>query len=850
MISLYDILEASNGQLFGEPAAQLFTDFCLDADKAGPNLLFLALRTDHGDSHAYIPEAIQNGVSGVICMRPPDYNTEGVSVVLVRDTVEALMAWTHYVLGKLGAKVIGVTGTAGKSVTVEAVGRVLETRYPVHYHVADGSGRLNIPLSLAKISNRARFVVLKLATTQPGEMATMVQAVQPEVGIVTQVSTLHTDRFDAPEQVASEQGVLVDYLSPTGLAVLNYDNDLVRAMGNRTRAGVKTIGLDSFGADMMAYNLVIGPEGTGFDLRHGNERFVGRWTPLLGKHHLLSVMAALSVAQHYDVPLEDALRALTALRPLPGRMNPLVGHNDVLLVDDSNSANPQSTLAALDWLEAVRAENGRTFFIMGDMENLGERSRLGHRLIGQRAAEVAHVLITQGKEAALVARAALDQGMEPEHVHTTYNTQDVVAILERHYDLTSNDTVLVKGGPNARMELVTQALLKSADDQTQLPRQQQAWKLASLLQPTRTNWVEVDTAALANNVRALKAHLGREVALMAVVKSDAYGHGAVVVSQTALLNGATYLGVSSLAEALELRDAGIEAPILAMNYTPVYLARQAIQQNVTVTLYDLEMARAYDRAAREVGAKLKVHLKIDTGMGRLGVMPNEAIPMFRYLTALHNLDIEGIYTHFSAADSDPGYTAQQLSAFRAIVRPLQATIGFRFRYIHAANSTAALLYRESHFNMVRAGLAMYGLHPSESIRLPDSFSPVLTWKTVVAQVKTLPPGHPVGYGNTYITQGYERMAVLPVGYGDGLRRAPHDWGEVLIRGKRAPIVGRVSMEKIVVRVDAVNDVSIGDEVVLLGRQGEGVISAEEVAARLGTNNYEVVCSVLPRIPRW
>lgn len=849
MISLYDILEASNGQLFGEPAAQIFTDFCLEADKAAPDLLFLALRTDHGDSHAYIAEAIQNGVSGVICMRPPDCSTEGVSVVLVRDTTEALLAWTHYILGKTGAKVIGVTGSAGKSVTVEAIGTVLAVRHPVHVQIAEGQGRLGVPLSLAKLGGGQRFVVLKMATAQPGEMATMVQSVQPEVGVVTQVSTVHTDRFKSPEQVASEQSILVDYLSPAGLAVLNYNDDRVRAMGNRTRAQVRTIGLEGYGADMMAFNIVVGPEGTGFDLQIGSDRYVGRWTPLLGKHQLYTIMTALTIGLHYGVPIDEGLRVLRNLKPLAGRMSPFVGRDNSLLIDDTQTATPQSALAALDWLAAVKDGQGRSFFVLGDMEHLGDLSRVGHRMIGQRAAQVADVFITQGKEAALAARAALDQGMETEHVHITYNTQDAITTLEQHYGMTADDTLLIKGGPSSRMELVTQALLKDADDRQRLPRQQQDWDANFLFQPTRPTWVEVDTAALAANVRALKALIGRDVALMAVVKADAYGHGAVVTSQTALLNGATYLGVSSLAEALELRDAGIEAPILAMNYTPVYLARQASQQNITLTLYDLDMARAYDRAAREIGGRLKVHLKIDTGMGRLGVMPVNAVAFFRHITALKSLEVEGIFTHFSSADDDPEYTAHQLKVFRDVIRPLQATTGWRFKYSHAANSAATLAHPESHFNMVRVGLAIYGLQPSETVRLPDGFKPALTWKTVVAQVKTLPPQHPVGYGKTYETRGEERIAVLPVGYGDGFRRAPEHWGQVLIRGRRVPIIGRVSMEKTIVNVDSIPDISVGDEVVLLGRQGNEHITAEEIAARIGTNNYEVLCSILPRIPR-
>lgn len=849
MINLYDILEASNGQLFGEPAAQIFTDFCLDSAQAVSETLYVALRTDFGDGHAQIPEAIQKGATGVLCVRPPDCDTTGVSVVLVRDVEEALSAWTRYVLHKMNARVIAVAGASGKSVALAALGRILALRYPTQAVSVDVNGRLSLPLSLAKMTSPQRLVVLKFSASQAGEMNAMIATAQPEVGVILHSTGLPTDAPPPGAPLETDYDALLKALPQRGLLVLNYDSEQVRGLGVRTNAGVRTVGMESFGADMMAYNLVIGPQGTGFDLRVGGDRQMGRWTPLLGKHHLYGVMAALTIGLHFEISLEDALKAITELRPLPGRMNAMLGVEDCLLIDDTFSATPQSAVAALDWLKAVKGSAGRTIFILGDMDQLGARSVFGHRSVGRRAAEVADVLITQGKEAAYAARAALDQGMPAEHIHITYNVQDALSVLRRHYILTAEDTVLVKGGPTARMELVTQALLKSPDDQAQLPRQNRLSARIDLMQPTELSWVEIDTAAIADNVRALKALIGPDVTLMAVVKSDAYGHGAIAVSRTALLNGAAYLGVSSMNEALELRDAGIDAPILTLNYTPVHLVRQAVLNDITLTAYDLDLARAYDRAAAEVNARLKIHFKVDTGMGRLGALPDQTTTLFRYLTALRQLQIEGIYTHFAAADSDPEFTARQLALFRSVVRPLQATTGFRFKFMHAANSAGVLSSKDSHLNLVRVGMAMYGLSPSEMVRVPDTFRPAMTWKTLVAQVKTLPAGHGVGYGSTYVTQKEERVAILPVGYGDGFRRAPQNWGEVLVHGRRAPILGRVSMEKTVISVAHIPEVTVGDEVVLLGRQGSEYLSADEIAQRLGTINYEVLCAVLPRVSR-
>lgn len=853
MISLYDILEASNGQLFGEPAAHIFTDFCFDVRQAGEAQLFVALKTDRGDTHQYIREAIEKGVLGVLCTHPPEFDTQGVSVIIVRDTEAALINWSRFILNKLGTQVICVSGASGKSLTVEAITRVLSTHFSVHHSSSESSGSLSLPMALAHLNADHQFVVIELNVSHPGEMSEMLQALLPDVGVIPYVGDTYGDAFGSASEIVKENSLLLSKLASTGLAVLNFDDDQSSALAEATTAHKLTFGIERFGADLMAYNVVVSLSNTGFDLRFGGERHVGRWIPWLGKHQLYAALAGLCVGVHYDVPLDEALRALTELPYMAGRMNPLNGLNKSLVMDDTFTATPQSMLAALNWLQSVKedptAEKGqRLVFVMGDMDRLGEISQLYHRTVGQRAAEVADILITEGADASLAGRAALDKGKDSSLVCMTYSVQDTVSALKDRYLLAPNDIVLVCGGLSSRMELVVQALLADTKDQALTPRQSLQVDSAALVQPAWLSWIDIDRDALATNVRGIKTLIGDQVALMAVVKSDAYGHGAVAVSRTALLNGAEYLGVSSMKEALDLREAGIDAPILVLNYTPVSAVRQAIRQQITLTLYDLDMARAYERVARELGSKLQVHVKVDTGMGRMGALKQDAMNLFRYLMNMKPLDVEGIFTHFAVADEDTEFTAYQVKAFRDIVKPVRAS-GLNFAYIHAANSAGTLASKDNHFNMVRVGLALYGLSPSEQVPVPPQFRPVMSWKTVIAQVKTLPPGHAVGYGRTYRASGEERIAVIPVGYADGLRRAPKTWTEVLVHGQRAPIVGRVSMEKTTINVTNIPDVSIGDEVVLLGRQGDQVITADEIAKRMSTNNYEVVTSILPRIPR-
>ena len=455
--------------------------------------------------------------------------------------------------------------------------------------------------------------------------------------------------------------------------------------------------------------------------------------------------------------------------------------------------------------------------------------------------------MAQGDSARHLAAEAKMGGLGADQVLVTYTAADTVRSLKGW--LRAGDAVLVKGTVGSRLEQVVAGLLAEPERAAELlVRQTAGWQKVRLLRRGRPTWLEVDLEAIAHNVRRVAELVGDDVTVLAILKADGYGHGAVRVARTALNNGARYLGVASINEGAVLRQAGISAPVLVLGYTPAWQARELVLNDLSATVFNLEVAQALSRAARELDNSVRVHIKVDTGMGRLGLLPDEVVPFARRLQELPGLVLEGIFTHFSVADSDPEYTRWQIERFRGVLAAL-GEAGIEPPLVHAANSAAILTLPESHFRMVRLGIAMYGLHPSAEVRCPPDFRPALAFKTQVAQVKTLPPGSYVSYGNTYRTEGEQRIAVLPVGYADGFRRAPRHWGEVLVRGQRAPIVGRVCMDQTMIDVTAIPDVRQGDEVVLIGEQGSERITAEDVAQRLGTISYEVVSEILARVPR-
>ena len=389
------------------------------------------------------------------------------------------------------------------------------------------------------------------------------------------------------------------------------------------------------------------------------------------------------------------------------------------------------------------------------------------------------------------------------------------------------------------------------------------------LDPEALIWAEVNLDALAANVRVLRSHIGPRVRLVAVVKANAYGHGAVPVAAAALAAGADGLAVGRLDEAVELRRAGITAPILVMGPVLPSGARRCVALRLTPTVHNLTMAQALAHAARAAGRVLPVHVKVDTGMNRFGLLTDEAVAFTSVVAAIEGLAVEGLYTHFAAADADDlTATRQQLADFLDVVSRLRAA-GIAPAVLHAANSAATLALPAAHLDQVRVGAALYGLHTtgacdsaadtplngdrwhaSGASSLASALRPVLTLKTRVIRLRHVPAGTPVSYGGTYHTTQATCLATLAAGYGDGLSVALSNRGAVLLGGRVCPIVGRVCMDQLVVDCRDSRGIQEGDAAVLIGQQGAAAITAEDVAAASGSTNYEVVTRLLARVPRF
>lgn len=370
-------------------------------------------------------------------------------------------------------------------------------------------------------------------------------------------------------------------------------------------------------------------------------------------------------------------------------------------------------------------------------------------------------------------------------------------------------------------------------------------------QSYRDTWAEISIDAIKHNTNQFKNYIGSSVNLMAVVKADGYGHGAVPVAKAAVEAGANYLAVAILDEAIELREAGITQPILVLGYTPVRSIRQAIIAGVDVTVFSGDVLDEVIIQSEELQKTVAIHLKIDTGMTRIGVQTREeALILANKAVESPFVFLKGIFTHFANADSeDPAYTYLQFEKFRSVISYLEDN-GVSIPIKHCCNTAGTMNFPEMHLDMVRVGIGLYGLYPDISLKEHFiSLQQAMTLKTKIAALKMVPSSQPISYGCTYTPSSDRLIASLPIGYADGLSRSLSNCGQFLLHGQKVLVAGRVCMDQSMIDVTSVPSCQQGDEVIIFGGNEEVFQSVDEIALLMGTINYEVVCLIGKRVPR-
>lgn len=366
----------------------------------------------------------------------------------------------------------------------------------------------------------------------------------------------------------------------------------------------------------------------------------------------------------------------------------------------------------------------------------------------------------------------------------------------------------------------------------------------------RPVWAEVDLKAIENNIKEIK-RVAKDKEIIAVVKADAYGHGALDVVPVLLKNGADRLAVAVITEAIELRKAGINVPILILGYTPISFADDIINYDIEQTVFDLNYAKELSKAALRLGKKAKIHISLDTGMGRIGFIPNEeSINAIEEISKLDGIEITGMFTHFSTADeADKNYTREQFEKYKCTVDQLEKrdiNVGIK----HVANSATIIDLEEYYYDAIRPGIILYGYYPSNEVNKEKiKIRPALTLKSHVIHLKEVKEGTYISYGRKYVTKGIEKIATLPIGYADGYTRLLSGKVKVIINNKLVPVVGRICMDQCMINVSELDSVKVGDEVILLGETENCKYNADDIAKEIDTISYEILCMIGKRVPR-
>ncbi len=365
----------------------------------------------------------------------------------------------------------------------------------------------------------------------------------------------------------------------------------------------------------------------------------------------------------------------------------------------------------------------------------------------------------------------------------------------------------------------------------------------------RPTFAIIDTGAVKSNFIRLRKIISTGVKMLSVVKANAYGHGAVEITKTLEDTGCDFFGVALCEEGIELREAGIKSRIIVLGGVYAHQIGDIINYDLTPVIFDIKTARLINNALKKRGQDLKVHVKIDTGMGRLGLLPDQVESFFKELKALKNLHVEGILSHFAEADEENrGFSKKQLSIFLNSIDSIRR-LGFDPGFIHIANSAALVNNSLSHFNLVRPGIMLYGAYPARHMMGKIKLKPAMRLVTKIVQVKKVPKGFSVSYGRKYVTKEEGTIATIPIGYGDGYPRRLSNKGEVLVRGKRAKVAGVVCMDITMLDVTNIKGVKEGDEVIIIGKQGRDEITVDEIAEKADTIPYEIFCGITGRVPR-
>ncbi|MEB3194701.1 MAG: alanine racemase [Cyanobacteriota bacterium] len=801
------------GDLLGGAPTAPIRGVAIDSRRVQPGDVFFALPGRHADGHTYLAAALEAGAVLVVsrCGRPLP---EGPALV-VDDPLVALQQLAGWYRRRHIRQVVAITGSNGKTIVKDALTAAVASRFRVAASPGSWNSQVGVPLAVLQAPPGTELGVFEAGVSAPGEMAQLAGILQPDVGILVNVGLAHLASFGSRENTAREKLLLFQGMPPPRWVLLP-DDPLLRAF----TLPCPVLHPQAEGPRLLAQTPT--PNGLLLTLAFAGEAVSLQISVRTRSRPLVDdLLLAITAAVRLGVEPEAIAQALHDYSFGPTRMETWRTPEGVTIVNDTASSDPLSVQAALDGVAASPEATGRRIFLFGGMAELGEREALEHRLIGRVAAERGFTHLVLLPHPAQAATAAGWRAAAPEA--PLLEVADPLTLRRQLRELARRGDLLLVKGPSAS------GLAAMACD------------LWESMAPRR---FVVDVGAIRENIARFRALCGPDVAILAVLKAWAYGTELARLAAALQEGGVDWIGVSAADEGAIVRRAGVHLPILVLLMDSDEVDK-AVRHRLTPVVYSHAFALALIESLRAMQATLEVHLEIETGMGRLGVAPEEALAVARLLRSSGVVRLTGVMTHLASAD-DPaadGATRCQLEVFEAVVADLRAEADEPL-IVHASATSGAVRFPEARYGMVRLGLGLYGLAPSPAVGEGLDLQLAVAFVSRLAQVSTLRKGQRVGYNGTYVVDtDAQRVGIVAAGYNDGVPWTLSNTGQVMVQGQRVPVIGRVSMDSMAIDLSTVPQATVGDEVLLFGAHEGHTLRPEEVAAAAGTIPYDLLVHV-------
>jgi Alr-MurF fusion protein len=821
------------GELRGASASAVIDRVCTDSRGASPGALFVALKGQQTDGHRFLADAFRNGATAALVAQDKlssvALNADW-PVIALTDPLLGLQALARWHRQEYFAHVLAITGSNGKTIVKDALKSLLAGRQVL---ASPGSynSQLGLPLAVLSAEKPEALAILEVGISAPGEMAALEEIARPTYGILTNIGLAHFAAFGSREAIAREKMKLFERIPQEGWLLLPANEPTIDAAAQkiqcpiyRVESGDKNIHHKdqalllkhiSFSEDGQLLELSVATQGT------RNVRVKTRSPEIIQDLHIAATAAYL-----LGVPLEEIAAALDNYAPTSTRMELWSSPQGIRIINDGYSSDPISVNAALRSATLGASRNGRKMFAFAGMRELGASSAREHQQVGAQAAECgfSHLFLVGNGE--LATTAAGYKAVQPDGTVLQVKTAD--ELKDRLLPLLRpGDTVLFKGPRNSGM-------VKAVRDLSGAIAQRCLW---------------VNLAAIEGNIARFRRHCGGAVHIVAMLKAMAYGTELVQLGSWMSQLGIHHIGVSSANEGVAVRKTGADQDIL------VFLSEREdvdnlLNSRLTPVIYSAELVDAFIAALAGGGRVLDVHLKVDTGMHRVGVPPRTALELAKRIWASGVMRLTGVCTHFASAE-DPAsddFTRQQIATFDQVIGELKAN-GFDNLKIHAANTAGAMRFPQAHYNMVRIGLGLYGIYPSEAAKQVMDLELAIGVTSRITSIQEFDPGDTLGYNRTFTAKRKTKVGIVPFGYDDGLPWQLSGKGQVLVEGRIAPIVGRISMDQMQIDLTDIPDVSIGAEVLLYGTHNGHTLRPEQVSQMAGTIPYELLTRLGERVHR-